>query len=650
MESKIEGGAYLMIDEVKDNEFKLKTVTDKIEETQKKSGYPYTFFSQKLKESELTEKSTEESREESTAAPAKMDNYIDGVMTMLLHAVEVKCMSYKSLKGFIFIVDVGKDALKNVRKELQFFTASRKCIGTNDTDCIEANNNNVPISKFLLKLTFLKKENEKGSLNLPGLSAKLNEFENQGLFDDIKNQRKIRKQKDLVETFKQEAQLQQTLFKKEFLNDPVTYGILAACQIESVDSMYLLHLLRSKANDPLTYQVIQAMVESRECKCPIGVIAMEYGENYEVLSEHVKLKTIVNSKKCEEKNLKIRLLKLKANIFFKILLMLDAFNNYTNPVLHVDLHQNNIMVFKNVLNSDCTLKPNIYNIMNTSNNTNSYLRGNIEFKPFTYVIDYGRVIELNIDNINFDYLHSNRETQSAETQATETQTQSSKSRNSKKNTTCTIHSRPSDILKTKKNIIQIINIILKEEFNYYKKNFGISFIQSLHLYEDLIYASVFGDNKKNIYDNNGGFVGFGENDFTNGFNKFCEYVNDLIYYYFVLQKDNSVHVNPNQLYNGVTYPLTRKDLNPEIGRIKDRDGMILYDKPGDRTLNHFDLTTYASPGPHFPDSKKIHNEYEEIIKSIPDDKKEELIQKLRQALLTDNYDGIHLPDVDTTRQ
>ena len=420
------------------------------------------------------------------AEPANMDNYIDGVMTMLLHAVKVECLSYKSLKGFIFEVDVGKDSLGNVRDELQFFTASRGCIDNNiDKDCIKygkkygnkitsyKDTENVPISKFLLKLTFLKK-NEKGSLNLPGLSAKLNEFENLGLFDDSENQRKIRKQKDEVKTFEQEAQVQQTLFKQEFLNDPVTYGILAACQIESSDSMYLLHLLRSKANDPLTYQVIQAMVESRECKCPIGLIAMEYGENYEVLSEHVKLMDNETTGKNSE-----RQCKLYANIFFKMLLLLGVFEENANHYVHMDLHQNNIMVFNDIYTQNDKLINNIYNINLPTNGDDIYNKS-VNFNPFTYIIDFGRIKKTDIDiitDLSFGHL---------------------KQEYKEKNNAGSYTNRQQDINLSKEIIKKIVKYLLKEEFNYYKENFGINFIQSLHLYEDILEKDSVIENGENI--------------------------------------------------------------------------------------------------------------------------------------------------------
>jgi hypothetical protein len=652
METTIEGGSYLMIDDPV-NGFELENVTKNIKNTQKKTGYPYIFSidstnitkknqdshtSNQIKLPPIAEPTlstlgvieTQELRKQvpiaapalrkqvpKAALPVKKplpeiapadNNYINGVMTMLLHAVEVKCLSYKTLKGFIFSVDVGKDLSGNVRDELQFFSASRQCISTNDIDCIRRNeksglSDNVPISKFLLKLIFLK--NEKGSLNLPGLSAKLNKFKNLGLlglFDDSENQRKIRKEKDDVKTFTEEAQNQQNLFKQEFFYEPVTYGILAACQIKPLDSMYLLHLLRSKANDQLTYQVIQAMVESRECKCPIGLIAMEYGENYEVLSKHV----IQNNYETDETH-KNRKCKLYANIFFKMLLLSGALTR-EKGFLHMDLHQNNIMVFKDLYDVKTSkLSDNIYNIKTNIKNSNEYNSNNIDFKAFTYIIDFGRIIETKLD-YNFTHLSVN------------------------------YSKRQDDIHKSIPELKKFVEFYLDQEFDYYKKKFGIAYIQSKYIFEYILdITNVINDGKLNI--------NFHDiNDKKNMSKLFYSYVNDLIHYYFVLHnppnKKESKQikkrgVKQDHLYTGKTYLLNKIDLDPDIGRIKDnRDGMILYNKVGiNKKLNHFDLTTYANPGLYLLDSDI--DKFKEIVKSNTN--KPKLIKDLREALLTDNY-------------
>ena len=603
-EKEQKGGVYLM-----QNDEKLEPRFEKIEETQKSTGYPYTF-------------------EPKPPVDGSANIYINGVITMLLNAVEVKCMSYKSLKGFIFIIDVGKDASGNVRDELQFFTASRKCIGSKDTDCIPVNiNKNVPISKFLLKLTFL--EEKTNNLNLIELSHKLNTIEGTLLFDNAENLRKIRKQKDLVDTFKKEAQTQQHLFKQEFLNDPVTYGIIASCQIESIDSMYLLHLMRSKANDPVTYQVIQAMVDSRECRCPIGLIAMEYGENYEVLSEHVKLQGLENYK--NDKNAE-RQSKLYANIFFKILLMLNIFNDNDRPhIVHMDLHQNNIMAYNNIVIN------HIYNI-NSSNN--DIYKDSVNFLPFTYIIDFGRIVDisLNIRDMSFGHLNP---------------------KNKNKNEAGSYINRKPDIKITKETIKKIIKLLLFEEFKYYKTNFNENYIQSFHVYEDFFdrdkiitklkefvngkeISELKYDELKLVFDDASNFD-TGDNA---NFNTFCEYVNDLIHYYFVLiQPTDAVLVSKETLYDGETYTLTKKDLKPKQTRVKDRNGMILYDtyKPN-MQLNQSDLTTYVKTG-STDVSDESDEKYEEIVKNMKQEEKEELIQKLRKALLTNNFEGINFPEL-----
>jgi len=648
MEPKQEGGAYLMIDENKKDGFKLDKVTNKIKETQKSTGYPYTF--------EIAEPKNDSSEKSEEKKPTKKEEskntYINGVMTMLLNAIEVKCMSYKSLKGFIFIVEVAKEEAKEeannikptvisfakksvnglLNKDLEFFTASRRCIDISDSECIDKTNTNKPISKFLLKLTFLQ-NNENGSLSLIDLSEKLSHIGNISKLDTFDDPlvNKITKQKDYIKDFKNEAKIQQKLFETTYLDDPVTFGLLASCHIED-DTMYFLHLLRSKANDSLTYQVLQAMIDSWDCKCPIGLIAMEYGNGYEPISQHIIPKT-------NEKYNDQRKVKLYANIFFKILLMLGILKKQTDKenerymILHMDLHQNNIMAFKNIVNNGSIIKKsyNIFPCCDGGTNTYKYNTTTIEFKPFTYIIDFGRIIKINSANendrkyksafdslikINFDYFDD-------------------KNKN-----------RLHHITETYSNIVNILNIILKTELSYYNDNFKIQNVQSLFMYKFFLSDTI---KDADIYRHiNNGSLQYNDKFYKENkkgdpeSNTFCAYVNDLIYYYLKITSSESSDIGTVKpdLYDGATYNLKKVDLDPSLVRIKDQYGIILYDKkPEHGRLNHSDLTTYSQLSHRF--NSDFNVEYNEIIKDKSDEQILKLIRDIRKSILNgDKIDSL----------
>ena len=342
----------------------------------------------------------------------------------------------------------------------------------------------------------------------------------------------------------------------------------------------------------------------------------------------------------------------------------------------MDLHQNNIMAYQNVTNN----MYNMYNIFIQVENKTIYKSG-INFLPFTYIIDFGRIeyIDLlDIRNISFEHLRTENKT---------------------KNDAGSYDNRLNDIKITTEMIKQIIKLLLFEEFKYYKINFNINYIQSLYIYEDFFNIKKtmkylaetlreFSPTELINFDYNNLDLDFEFKKMNQGdthsknFDNFCKYVNDLIFYYFrliepiesaqeVVNDQTTKEIDPkeielnlkNTLYDGETYVLQKKDLHlctfktPLLGavmseqgdadctlkmrngvnpttktRVKDRNGMILYDSVPEKTaLNQSDLTTYVTT---IPTRKYRINE-----NNMPDDK-EILIRKLRNALLTDNFDDI----------
>jgi hypothetical protein len=731
-EKEQKGGIYLM-DTVKEDK---ENIQKSMKDSQNKTCYPYTYT-------------------KDVVIDDKNDIYINGMMTMILNAVEVKCLSYKSLKGFIFIIEVaevlkssdirgGKNegvvestirrsnilrserqrkakakaakaakkaeeeeeeakakeaeeaekeaekAIKNGEKKAanetpdvvlkeeekvlvekndfspsNIFSASRACIQNNDIDCIKNDNENVPLNKILLKLTFLTKDSP--YLKLTDLSKKLNDINISGIFDDT-NKHKIVKEKDKERDFLEEAITQQELFGKHFFEEPVTFGIISCCKI--VDSLYFLHLLRSKANDPLTYQVLNAMIESRDCRCPIGIIGMEYGSGYEVLytmltKEDQKVEAVVEKNDTSEENdldtesasneetetdddndstsdygngggfimnhskrgkliggaMKDKnKIKLYANLFFKILLMLNIVTpiDGNDSFIHVDLHKNNIMVYSEA-NKVRNNKYNIYIGVNGA----LYHETQTTSKPYTYIIDFGRIQKVNIKDIEnikkfFNELDKEKN-----------------NNNNKYNSEDTKYNHVNlDLEYSKPLYIKLINFILKEEWNYYNTHFHKGHVQSKHIYEMFLDSDAL---KKKI--NGQKCETFEEKDFNKDFDTFIKYVNGIIYFHNNAEtkelksqgqnKDKETHQKFLYKCNEM-YDLKKVKLETERVRTKNNSGVVLLQKKEEYKKFHpTDLTCYQV------------NENIQITDGINlNDSNAQLIKKLRNSLLTGNFQDI----------
>ena len=605
MQSEQKGGIYLY-----DEENKLHDIfeTKSFKELQERTGYPHSFNTSELDTFADIYENTKSYFEEVTPYKNKdgvekdkivCGTYINGFITMVLNAIDITCVSYQSSYGFIFLLEVDEND-----DNLKFFTASRKCIDNNDTECREkvkgkknGETNPSPINKILLKITFL---NESGlKYDVPFLTD-LN-------FDDKENEKLTLKEngKDfnkITETetnFKKESKIQQEIFKKTYQYEPVTFGLIASCTIKDVKSVqYFLQLLRSKANERNTYKILDHIINiANENNFFIGINAMEYGNNYEVLSEHI------TNKKDKEK------LKLYANIFFKILILLNIIDfkddDEFKPKIHTDLHQNNIMVNKS---QSKTLR---YNIKDLKAMTIE-LPSTGEFKPYTYIIDYGNIIELekNIEMLklikyDFDILK-----------------QQSK-QSGKLNTSL--------IDKTKENIIKII---LRIELEHYHIRIpgNKGYLQSVYLYN--IFLTIHIKNRGNYAEMVEIINNLDEKLDTEKINMFATYLHNLILWFYKIPNTPDSNLIPGQLYNGETYNLEMQEMNAPKLRVKNfydtKDIVLLEDTTESRVIDETDLTLYKG--------KDISSEIDVLFNQV--EKEMEEIDKLRGEKLKEKLKEI----------
>jgi hypothetical protein len=200
----------------------------------------------------------------------------------------------------------------------------------------------------------------------------------------------------------------------------------------------------------------------------------------------------------------------------------------------------------------------------------------------------------------------------------------------------------------KKLIINFIKFILKKEYNYYYVNFHIHYIQSYY-----IYKFFFNEEKKNILStdinrNISNIDAIDEKYFNDKFNTFVNYLIFFICYKIkIVKQKGSQDPNIGELYNGETYKISKKDIpHTESDKVRMRyDNLVLLENYNPEIKLHLlDLTTYQG---NFEEKEKEKEKQEykttlENMKSkIPLDskekEKEELIRKLRNALLTNNF-------------
>ena len=230
--------------------------------------------------------------------------WADALFEMIDNAKSIDCISYSSLKGFIFVIEM------NEQSENYPF----KSVALGDTGTQQKKG----LSKILLKITLLSNEREEA---LPPFKDKY-------------------KMTDTANIFKDEVKVQQELFSsiltstanKENGNLGMAYcpSILYDAVLKDNEKKAFLDLLKIKSNNAI-HNEINYLTEINK---PMGLVAMEYMDNYSTYYQYsIRKRGKVN---CEQEDL----IRFRVNIIATILILLLEKN-----IIHTDLHQNNVMVY-----------------------------------------------------------------------------------------------------------------------------------------------------------------------------------------------------------------------------------------------------------------------------------------------------------------
>jgi hypothetical protein len=295
------------------------------------------------------------------------------VYNMIQSATKIECISYNSLKGFVFSVE-GDPQFKSVTSQL--FTTEKR---------------NLNLGKIILKFTILKegKSNDK----LPVFKMDFKEVDEQSNEKSPEN-KEINKETDKIDDFYKESFTQVDIFTRCFQIGKLSIcpSVLTRTVIENAEANIFLDFFESKIDDSadIEKKVISYMKEQVE-KYSLGIIAMEYADKFVLLNDFYKpiykgfenkeiLERIKNSPEKKfltglQKN--IILLHRVALVLSNMLLLLFEFF-----YLHYDLHLNNVFVLDYNKSSSCD---NFLDLLNPQNNTLS---------SCSRIIDFGRVYKI----------------------------------------------------------------------------------------------------------------------------------------------------------------------------------------------------------------------------------------------------------------
>jgi len=298
------------------------------------------------------------------------------VCNMIQSATKIDCISYSSLKGFVFSIE-GTPQFKSVTPQL---FSNRK--------------RNLKLGKIILKFTLLTKgdKNEK----LYPFKMEFQEVE-----DDEKDKKKeISKETDLEKDFKNESFTQLDIFTRSFQIGALSIcpSILTRTVLENNEANIFLDFIESKLNDSdnnIEKNVINYIKEQVK-NFSLGIIAMEYAEKFVLLNDFYKSYFEVGD--ISEKNNKIIqslasypekkfLIGVKNIILYhRISLVLSnmlllLFEFY---YLHYDLHLNNVFVLNYEESPSCD---NFLDLLNPRDNL---------LMSCSRMIDFGRVYKIKI--------------------------------------------------------------------------------------------------------------------------------------------------------------------------------------------------------------------------------------------------------------
>jgi hypothetical protein len=300
------------------------------------------------------------------------------VCNMIQSATKIDCISYSSLKGFVFSIE-GTPQFQSVTPQLYKSEPSKR--------------RNLKLGKIILKFTLLI-EGDK--------NKKLSPFkmEFQEVEDDEKDKKKISKETDLEKDFENESFTQLDIFTRSFQIGALSIcpSILTRTVLENNEANIFLDFIESKLNDSdnniekevITYMKAEVKTYS------LGIIAMEYAEKFVLLNDFYKSyfkvsdiseknNNIIASVKGSPEEIfltgvdNIILSHRIALVLSNMLLLLFEFF-----YLHYDLHLNNVFVLNY---EESPLCDNFLDLLNPPQKDNSLM-------SCSRMIDFGRVYKI----------------------------------------------------------------------------------------------------------------------------------------------------------------------------------------------------------------------------------------------------------------
>ena len=247
----------------------------------------------------------------------KTEKYAKAFTYMIQNAKEIKCISYDSLAGYIFTIEINE-------QHVVF-------LGLNDQNVFD-----VPVTKLLVKIVLISHKRTSYISNIGkniGISGKKNKIT------------------ITEEDFEKEKQIQLDIYDKTLKsnNIPISPSIIYYDVIQSKKNSDFLNIFYNKITEKyestnstenkISKIVIDEIIKYKEHKSSnfdVGVIGMEYANGYNTFNNYLKKisETLdYNSKECD---MHCRCI---ANIIINIIRLFIS-----TGVIHMDLHVNNIMV------------------------------------------------------------------------------------------------------------------------------------------------------------------------------------------------------------------------------------------------------------------------------------------------------------------
>lgn len=278
----------------------------------------------------------------------KNENSFRSLMRMIKNpSCKITCCSYSSLKGFVFKLHIDKPTLDNC--DTEFF-------GMNDSNT----SFNLPVDTLIVKMAIIKNE-----------SAQLTDYL-------AVNGESFEKASETLDSFKNEANIQSTIYKKTLSNssgmsgDPVCPAMADFSLLEPYTAVKFLDAVKIKcvADAEATNMIKYMNSYLRNFlgftigkKYYLGVITMEMASGYD--SFYAVSDKIIESDRMNDSLKRTELMKLHNSAIVKIIRLYNEAG-----IVHCDLHGNNVMVKKN---ADGTYK--------------------------VYIIDFGLYVDVNDPNI-----------------------------------------------------------------------------------------------------------------------------------------------------------------------------------------------------------------------------------------------------------